>query len=208
MWCRGKFGQSFSSAIHIATILLLLAGLGQVACAQETAISGRWVGGFNMEGEWTLLIVGLDEQGDGGYLVQDGRFLALTAVRLEASGVHFETASLSFDGELAEDIVSGHVVQGGKQGDFYLARLAAMTTDVYDAYIGNYQSDPGRLTLVARSDGVEQFFYLDSGRQVLLFPLAENRFLSAAGEEITFVRDARAHITGLTIRRVLAPSSE
>ncbi|MCP4541385.1 MAG: alpha/beta fold hydrolase [Chloroflexi bacterium] len=195
-------------AIRVGIILFLLAGLGQVVCAQESAISGQWVGGFNIEGEWTLVIVGFDDQGDGGYLVQDGHFSALIAVRLEASSVHFETAALAFDGELAEDTVSGHVVQAQEHGDFYLARLTTMTTDAYTAYIGNYQSDLGRLMLVARSDGVEHLFYMDSGRQVILFPLAENGFLSAAGEEITFVRNAQAHVTGLTIHQVLAPLAE
>lgn len=110
--------EGSKSAIRVVTIVLLLVCLGQVAYARETAISGQWVGGFSIGEEWTPIIVGFDDEGNGGYLVQDGRFSALIAVWLEASSVHFGVDSSRVYGYyilLARVKESGSVEQHGQQ---------------------------------------------------------------------------------------------
>jgi pimeloyl-ACP methyl ester carboxylesterase len=195
----------------IITALCLVVALGVVTHAQDSALSGRWVGGFTMGGEWTALIVGFDDEGDGGYLLHlgDDRVSTVTGVRVEAAGVHFDwiaaTGTLSFDGRAADGSISGEVVRGEASGFFYLARLATTTTEVYDSLIGNYQLGTASVMLVTRSDGVGQFFYLHLGQQIRLFPVAENQLMSDKGQLITFVRDERGAVSGLLVSRLYAP---
>jgi pimeloyl-ACP methyl ester carboxylesterase len=195
----------------LVTVVWLLVAFGIVTHAQDVALSGRWVGGFTMGGEWTALLAGFEDEGDGGYLLDlgDDQLSVATGVRVEAARVHFSwitaTGTLSFDGHEADGTISGQVVGGEARGFFYLARLATTTTEVYDSLIGHYQLDPERVMLVTRSDGVGQFFYLHSGRQTRLFPVAKNQFMSDKGELITFVRDEREAVSGLVVRRLYAP---
>ena len=176
---------------------LLLCG-GRAVQAQQAPLSGRWVGGWRIGDTWVVIVVDLDDQ----VLLREGQLSALTAVRSTGTEVHLQTRSWTLDGDLGQNELSGRVTTETETGFFYLARAGVATPEIYDPYIGSYVFESSRRLLVTRSDGASQLFYMESDRQVALFPLADGRFFSVDGELLTFVRDQEGEVTGLSLRRV------
>lgn len=116
--------------------LLSVVALASPASAQP-GMAGRWEGGINVLGGRLAIVVVLTAEanavkGSIDIPQQNGKGLALTNVRVDATKVHFELpagAGLAvFDGELKDGAISGTFEQGGITGTFDLKRPAPGAT--------------------------------------------------------------------------------
>jgi pimeloyl-ACP methyl ester carboxylesterase len=195
-----------------------------LACSAKRApIQGEWAGELIVKNDWQLLQLHLSKNSDGVQGTLDMPLLGATDIRLkefrgDAGAVSFlaptPLGDLTFEGKRMSGEMQGsvHGVQTADvQGTFHLARIATIDPA---AYAGGYEAGQGHL--IAISPWPEQSFDLthllvqycdtETGRFGSLFPISETKFVSGGPLarifpielEVTFERNARGEITGLT----------
>ena len=128
--------------------LILVAGFGASARAAQSLIPGDWVGGYEINRNYTPIRTGFSLEGAGikGTLnlpVRGVTSVALDQVRFLSPNLHFElprsAGPLIFDGRLSGDFITGNIQSGSERGTFHLVRAVTLDAKVFDQYLGDYQ---------------------------------------------------------------------
>src|SRR5438552_8154503 len=128
--------------------LILVAGFGASARAAQSLIPGDWVGGYDINRNYTPIRTGFSLEGAGikGTLnlpVRGVTSVALDQVRFLSPNLHFElprsAGPLIFDGRLSGDFITGNIQSGSERGTFHLVRAVTLDANVFDQYLGEYQ---------------------------------------------------------------------
>jgi len=181
-----------------ALALLLCVFCAPSSAAQTSAaIEGDWVGGSNLFQNPVFIHFRFapTKTGIGGVTnVQLWRAInrPLTNVRFESSRVHFEfpsTTGVPFtgDGELKDGVIQGTIRRGDQAGKFHLIRVAKVSRQLYNKYVGAYQfPDPKQagktqLNLITYGSlGHLRWVNLETGDTTALFPVSDDKFFFAS----------------------------
>jgi len=186
---------------------VLLAGLWPVLpSVAQGKVEGTWAGGLDQAGTWTLLEVelttsGVVTTGRARVRPRGGGWHRLAAVEVDGEAVRFWLGDRpwQFDGALAEGDLTGELSGAGRVQAVRLRRVADLTDDAFRAVMGPYELLPdGDPLFVGMAGLVDARYYAMGDRQVGLFPVAEDTFLSALGETIIVGRDGDGTVTALT----------
>jgi uncharacterized protein len=198
--------------------------LSALLCCAQQPIEGEWVGGSNLFGNQVFIQVKFERTG----AALSGNFNSMawgvvrrpfSLVRFESPQVHFEFPSNTgvpfvADGRLESGVIRGTIRRGSEQGAFHLVPVAHVTPNLYDKYVGTYQSEPNKFLLITwGAFGHLRLVDPDSGTSVALFPSSETTFFFGANvvastiaqQTITFTRNDSGSVTSLTVRQPNVP---
>src|SRR5688572_9622722 len=210
--------RRFAIIALVAWSCCLFAGTSQ---GQPATLQGDWIGGFMFNGNWVALNVRFnDAQGSitgtanivfTDYENESG--LALTAIEMKGSRVHFEarmrSGKIVFDATQAAGTISGTYAYAGKSGRFGLTRIANVSADQRVKLYGAYRASGNRVISICDWDGFRmRFVEYKSGQHHSLYPLAEDTFFSGPGQAVSnpitlkvrFVKDSSGQVTKLLWR--------
>jgi len=187
------------TTICIFALAVLIGGCGERCKAQS--VEGDWVGGYQLNGEWTSLLAHFksEQQATKGTLEIESfdeskikPSVELKELNLCGSRLRFEmpngATAISFDGAVKSNRIDGKFVSEGKQGRFELQRTIKIEPSEFHRYIGAYQLGPKEFISFGRfqmpgSDGrwtaIDRLSYADtiSGRNGWLVHLASSEFI-------------------------------
>lgn len=190
-------------AISAALVLTLTQAAHSSAATTDPV--GGWVGGYEIDGEWTFVDAHFEERGGELLGSLDFRFDMTTVnfvsevTQRPAGSIAFvvekEGLQLTFTGAIHANQFIGEITVGEAVGSFSLRRVYKLDHDTYKAYIGNYQAgdrehESDAIVLYSLQDFL-LFRYFDTAaqREVQIYPLSETRFFSELGDEITITVD-------------------
>lgn len=204
-------------SIILAWLLLLSSA---IACAAQNSISGEWVGGYEINGNYVPINARFKSESSGISATLDlptRRItgVALNQIRFLSPNLHFEwtsAGSLVFEGQLSGDFITGNAEYPGGRGTFHLVRTVTLDSKVFDLYTGDYQIGRDRYISIERTsfptDGIT-FGERDSSspghRSGQLFPTSETTFVAGSGRWIpypveinaAFVKNEQSQVTAL-----------
>src|SRR5437660_1798109 len=202
--------------------LILVAGLGASARAQQSSIAGDWVGGYEIRGNYTPIRTRFSVEGAGikGTLnlpVRGVTSVALDQVRFLSPNLHFELPRsagppIIFEGQLSGDFIAGNIQSGSERGTFHLVRAVTLDAKVFDQYLGDYQVGRDSFVSIGRTPddeptvGITYVVHdLSSPRHRFgrLFPMSETAFVAGPGRWVpypveinaAFVRNRQGQVT-------------
>lgn len=170
-----------------ATILVTALALGLVRASAAHAspeewITGSWIGGFH--GREGPVSVAIEFGRDGDRLV--GRLdlplkgehnIPLERVSASGSKARFEvrgsSANVLFEGRVEGQRLAGSVRHALWSAGFELYKVAALDRDRIEAVAGNFELEPGRVVLIARSPSGLIYVDEDGGRVGVLYAMDE-----------------------------------
>jgi pimeloyl-ACP methyl ester carboxylesterase len=226
-WREFQGTQPMAATILLAAFASVLSGFRPPPSSGHESLGGNWLGEFKLRDALTPLKVSFKSDKPGVHGTADVpslgvKGLALKRVSVKAPRVAFdlvtESGTLTFDGKWKADAISGEVRRGDLRGTFRLVRLATLDPKLLPEYHGVYRAGPNRLVTVSRFGEVDaDAFFVDSksGRCGPLYPLSETSFFSGPAlvapvfpvdVRVSFVKDGRGKVTGLTYRRGKAPA--
>jgi len=203
--------------------MILLAGFGASACAAQSSIAGDWVGGYEINRNYTPIRTRFSVEGTGikGTLnlpVRGVTGVALDQVRFLSPNLHFElprsAGPIIFDGRLSGDFITGNIQSGSERGTFHLVRAVTLDAKVFDQYLGDYQIGRDSYVSIGRTPddeptvGITYLVHdLSSPRHRFgrLFPMSETAFVAGPGRWVpypveinaAFVKNEQGQVTAL-----------
>src|SRR5712691_7267814 len=203
--------------------MILLAGFGASACAAQSSIAGDWVGGYEINRNYTPIRTGFSLEGAGikgtlGFPVRGVTSVALSQVRFLSPDLHFElprsAGPLIFDGRLSGDFITGNIQSGSERGTFHLVRAVTLDAKVFDQYLGDYQIGRDSYVSIGRTPpdeptvGIMYFVHDLSSpkhRGGRLFATSETAFVAGPGKWVpypveinaTFIKNEQRQVTAL-----------
>ncbi len=215
--------QAIKRFIIGVVCLILVAGFGASARAAQSLIPGDWVGGYEINRNYTPIRTRFSVEGTGikGTLnlpVRGVTILALDQVRFLSPNLHFElprsAGPLIFDGRLSGDFITGNIQSGSERGTFHLVRAVTLDARVFDQYLGDYQIGRDSYVSIGRTPpdeptvGIMYFVHDLSSpkhRGGRLFATSETAFVAGPGKWVpypveinaTFIKNEQRQVTAL-----------
>lgn len=178
---------------------------------QKTPLDGDWTGGFRIGENWTAfkihftiangIVKGTAELPPENIQVEGAKTVDIARATLEGDRAHFEIPSKDgdtvYDCVLKDGELSGTFRKGTSSGHAQFVRLAEVSPEIWEAYLGEYENGPHNyVSLFKFSEQAEDgnLFYFDSetGRIGGLKPLSETAFFSGPSLASDFPIDIRA----------------
>jgi pimeloyl-ACP methyl ester carboxylesterase len=176
-----------------------------------------WIGGFLLDGKWTLLTLHVADSGTSLSATIDVPSLKITSqsvsdFRRQSSLVSFRlslaASQLTFEGRLDKGAIEGTVVSGSQHGRFQLLQSVSTDRASLAQYVGAYQWGPEHFVYIQFWDelGKDQLAAFDeSGEMRALYQADESKFFAGSGlafpipaeARIVFQRNARGAVTSL-----------
>ena len=203
--------------------LILVAGLGASARAQQSSIAGDWVGGYEINRNYTPIRTRFSVEGAGikgtlDFPVRGVTGVALDQVRFLSPNLHFElprsAGRIIFEGRPSGDFITGNIQSGSERGTFHLVRAVTLDAKVFDQYVGDYQIGRDRYVSIERTPPDEPtagITYVERDRSSpghrygRLFPASETAFVAGPGRWVpypveinaTFIKNEQGQVTAL-----------
>src|SRR5437588_6171089 len=203
--------------------LILVAGFGASARSAQSLIPGDWVGGYEINRNYTPIRTRFSVEGAGikGTLnlpVRGVTSVALDQVRFLSPNLHFElprsASPLIFDGRLSGDFITGNIQSGSERGTFHLVRAVTLDAKVFDQYLGDYQIGRDSYVSIGRTPpdeptvGIMYFVHDLSSpkhRGGRIFATSETAFVAGPGRWVpypveinaTFIKNEQGQVTAL-----------
>lgn len=185
--------------------------LTPVAIRAQAALEGDWVGEYRLANKTRFIIVRF-RGGNAGSLDLPAEGLnnqALRAVELSPARVRFEwpARSLTFDGRVDHNTISGDVGGDSAKGTFSLLHLATVDPELYRQFNGAYEISLGRVLTIFRHNVRPEPLFLEypSGRTGMLFPLSQDTLVAGRSGpptptdlQIAILRNAEGAVDGVS----------
>ncbi|MGI8640479.1 MAG: alpha/beta hydrolase family protein [Pyrinomonadaceae bacterium] len=199
----------------ILTCLLIL--IGATVCAAQNSIAGEWVGGYEINGNYTPVKAHFkpedsDIKATFDLPMREENGVALNQVRFQSPNLQFElprrTAAIIFDGKINGDAITGTIQQGDGRGTFHLVRTVIVDSKIFDQYVGDYQIGRDKYISIGQTNyptvGIV-FTESDTNRFGQLFPTSETTFFGGTARlvpypveiNVTFVKNKQGRVTAL-----------
>ena len=162
-----------------ASLLILALGLSSVSHAQQSVLTGEWVGNSEPSGRSEFLRLSLTE--DAGEM-QKPLKAKLSLVQLKGSRVRLELSSIKLvmTGTLDGDVIEGDAEVPGTKARFHLVRTVKVAPEILDSYLGAYRFRNGDYIMIDRfPDTSDTLWVTDvkSGEARAVFPRSETQFI-------------------------------
>ena len=185
--------------------VLALALVSPTWGAAESSLTGNWVGGFERDGAWVYLQAHFRQEkalieGTFNILLEFTNDKPLARIRLESSRLRFEMPradqTLLFEGTLEGTVISGKVVDAGREFSFRLDRTAEIKAD---RYVGIYQLEGDHYVHIRSWDefdpGMLQWIDFRTGQFRTLFPSSETSFFTGPSVLVTYPVETTVQFT-------------
>jgi uncharacterized protein len=199
--------------------LILAASFGALTCAAQSSVTGEWLGGYEIKGDYRPIKTRFNLEGTGikgrlEFPQREVTGIALDQVRFVSPNFHFElprsAGPLIFEGQLSGGLITGSVQSGGERGTFHLVH--SVLAKSFDQYLGDYQIGRDSYVSIWRF-GSDQFaagvmysvkdLSSPEVRGGYLTPVSETAFVAGPGRftphpvEITatFVKNEQGQVT-------------
>ncbi len=118
-----------------------------------------------------------------------------------AEALRFQTEGLVIACRIAGERVAGRVTDGAETGTVTLYREQPVPARAFRRLLGHYALAGGDLLAFGQDPRPDAhlYFYAEGDRVVRIYPIGGDRYVSEAGETLTFERDADG--AGLALRR-------
>lgn len=172
----------------LSTLALLSLSRQYQAVAQESVtLTGSWVGVYTLPEQIDVFFIEWKEGENGRFQTnQSFRSQPIHDLHHDSQQLQFtanaNADTLVFSGTWVDGAFVGDVGREGENGRFYLTPLAPISTDLFDTTIGSYDIETEPPVLISRADQINQLFYQQGNQQIRLYPIGENKFLTALGE--------------------------
>ena len=207
--------------VTLVNALILLCGLSVTSFCAQQSFEGHWVGALRLQGQ--------EERVDADFNTEQGEVkgtiafplkeqnLALSKIRLAGSRLEFgwqdQTATVTFNGEFTDGMISGEVRQGETRGTLQLIRTAKVDPKIYDDYAGLYEVSPNKLIAIALFPPGPVYVDYETGRTGALFPLSGDTLFGGQvfilpapiDVKITFARNLEGEVTELIFHQNGSP---
>lgn len=168
-------------------LALFLIRASIATAAPPTAIEGDWIGGFDGQDGAVFIAArftpeGETLRGEVDLPLRGDHKVPLAHVAASDSKLSFEIpgahGNLRFEGRRQNSVISGSVRQMRSSSRFELFKVTPVSDAMLNEIAGDYELEPGRVILVARSP--QGALYLDhtGGRMGLLYAIGERTFVS------------------------------
>jgi uncharacterized protein len=169
------------------SLALFLMHCSMAAAATPAAIEGEWIGGFDAQEGTVFIAARLERNGDTltgevDLPLRGDRNVPLKNVSAKDSRLSFEVpginGNLLFEGRHQDGMLSGSVRQSRSSSRFELIKLVTASPETITQIIGNYELEPGRVILIARTPSGAIYLDQAANRMGVLYPTAERTFVS------------------------------
>jgi uncharacterized protein len=190
-------------------LLTLILATGSLSIAQQSVLTGEWVGNSEPAGRSEFLRLSLTE--NAGEMVRPLR-AKVTLVQLEGSRVRLEVSSIKLvmNGTLTGDEIEGEAEVPGIKARFHLVRTVKVAPEILASYVGAYRFRNGEYLMIdSFADTPDTLWVTDvkSGEARAVFPRSETQFtggpalrvVSPTRKTLTF-SDAGVHVIDLDVK--------